>query len=473
VTRFPARGSKGSRKRSSSLPPERQKYNPQAPMADADAVWSAVERILTENKKPDSGDQENNSNSKTRKRGADRKRRRRHRLVAALDVVGAVIWLAILLKLFVVDWDRLLVYAFIPDAVFLLDIRWYLPLALLALVLILFGASRTGVAIAYVMAFPIVVVLWKLPRLLIKYRSPVVVFGALSIGTAVYTRTRRVVISLAAALLSAFMVLLGDSPTLIITGMGGLFLVSMWNIYSTAKSMLKVPEFIRAQQKGIQAVLDHDILDRLIVPTQPDQKALAGWGKDEAEAYQTSAGNALLARWSLLWLSSALASFGRGPSAVLSTSLSTLWLIVQTVAAFTVIHYGAFLVTADSFDYIRVPNAWTFIYYSFCALYFGEVAALAPIAGLALVCKIANGFIGVVVLGAVVFTIVAPNGKQRSEAAANNVTVLLSGKVRDLDMLSEQQYQMSIPELEGRLLSTDWKAASFLNWIKRRAQSED
>lgn len=470
MARFPARGSKGSRKRNSSVPPKKEKYNPQPPMADADAVWSAIDRVLKRQNSPEQGSAPESASHKTRKRGADRRKRRRRRYVVLLDLLGAVVWVGVLLKLLVVDWDRWLIYTFAPNLVFILDIRWYLPLALLALVLMLFGASKTGVAIAYIMTYPLVLICWKLPKVLIKYRSPVVVFGALSVGTAIYTRTRRLINSFAVALLSAFMVLLGDSDMVRLTGMAGLFAVIVWNIYASARSMLKVPEFLRAQQKGIQAVLGHDFLDRLIVPVQPDQKALASWGKEEAEAYRTSAGNAVLARWSLLWLSSALESFGRGPSRVWSTSLSTIWLIAQTVAAFSVIHFRAYVIEPQSYQFSVPPNGWTFVYYSFCALYFNEVAALAPISGIALVAKIVNGFIGVVVLGAVVFAVLAPHGKERSEAASKGVSVLLSNKVQDLDKLSEQQYQMALSDLENRLIASNWNAINFLTWIKGRAQ---
>src|SRR4051812_2425038 len=132
----------------------------------------------------------------------------RRRLV--LDIVASVFWLYAVLKVFFVDVD---------DAVFgnLSDYRVFFFLAVAVGLAVLL--RRTGPFIAgcaYVLGFPLVIALWKLPKWLWKLRSP----GAFLVtGNAIATvlgNLRRSVITVAIGMLAALLIAVSTDDVLLV-----------------------------------------------------------------------------------------------------------------------------------------------------------------------------------------------------------------------------------------------------------------
>jgi hypothetical protein len=446
-------------------------FKPQPPSADPDLVWDRVLALLkTEEVAPTAPAAA--EEPKARKRGAARRRQRRRRTIRALDVIGLVIWLGLVVKVFIADWDRLVVSFLFPQFTWVLDLRWLFPLALLAMLLVLFKASRLGLGIAYVITFPLVVAFWKIPKFLIEHRSPYVFFGLLSVVTTVASRSRRLIVSFTVACFSALLISLGDTDWLRLAGIVGMFGTLGWVLYATSVDMLRSPAFIRAQEKVVKALLSWDFIDRLIVPVQPNQLTLKSWKVNDAKAYRDRAGLAVLLRSSLNFSASSLDRYRTGPTTVVLNAIAVIAVILQTIAIFAFINYGVFLIDGSNFAYTQDPNGWTFGYYSSAALYFGEVTALVPVAGLAVVVKLANGLVGAVVLFTVMLTIFFTYRGARSDAISDEVVKMIQRKASDVEKMSTSQYQLPISDLELRLHETNWVAIGVAQWLAHRIPAD-
>jgi hypothetical protein len=409
---------------------------------------------------------------KKRKRGEARRRQRRRRNIRALDIVGIVVWIGLLTKIFIADWDRWALGLLRPELSWVLDLRWFFPIALLAMLLVLFRASRLGLGISYVISFPLVVFLWKFPKFLIEHRSSYVFFGVLSAATTLVTRGRRLVISFAIACFSALLITLGDTVWLRYTGIAGMFGILAWVLYSTSIDMLRSPAFIQTQEKVVRAVLSMDFIDRLIVPVQPNQLTLKSWKLGDAKAYQASAGHAFLTRTSLAFAAYSLERYRAGPTAVVTNAISAVMLVFQVIAIFAFINFGVFLIDGSNFEYAHEPNGWTFAYYSSAALYFGEISTLAPVEGLAIIVKLANGIVGAVILSTVMLTIFFSYRSSRSATVSAEVVSMLRGKADDVENLSTSQYQLPLHDLEKRLQETNWSALGAARWLARQIPAD-
>jgi hypothetical protein len=475
MARFPGRGTQGSRTRISNTPPLQEVSKPHPPSADPDLVWGRVLTLLeAEEVAPTAAATATATTEqpKARRRGATRRRQRRRRTLRALDVIGFLVWLGLIVKVFIADWDRMVVSFLFPHLTWVLDLRWFFPLALLAMLLVLFKASRLGLGIAYVIAFPLVVVFWKIPKFLMEHRSPYVFFGLLSVVTTIASRSRRLIVSFTIACFSALLITLGDTNWLRLAGIVGMFATLGWVLCATSVDMLRSPAFIRAQEKLVRAMLSWDFFDRLIVPIQPNQLTLKSWKVDDAKAYRDSAGNAVLLRSSLAFSAYSLDRYRTGPTTVVLNAIAVISLILQIIAIFAFINYGVYLVDGSAFAYTREPNGLTFGYYSSAALYFSEVAALAPVTGLAMAVKIANGLVGGVILSTVILTIFFTYKGSRSDAISDEVVRMIKGKVSDVEKMSASQYQLPISDLELRLHQTNWGAGGVSRWLGQRIPAD-
>jgi hypothetical protein len=151
---------------------------PATPDATVEEVWDRIDTLVIQ-AAPAAAPEP--VAPKQRTRGELRRVQRRRRVIRLLDIVSSIYWLAVLIKLFVADVDRLVVGLLAPEATWILDFRWAIALTLLALILVMFRRGAIALSFAYVAAFPLVVIFWKVPRFFFKRQSPMLVAVAVTI----------------------------------------------------------------------------------------------------------------------------------------------------------------------------------------------------------------------------------------------------------------------------------------------------
>lgn len=157
--------------------------------------------------------------------------------------------------------------------------------------------------------------------------------------------------------------------------------------------------------------------------------------------------------------------YRKGPSVVILNVLVVVGLLAQVIAAFPLLTYGAFVVDSNQFEFTVPPQWSTFVYYSFTGLYFGEIGALAPVAGLAIVVKLLNGLVGAVGVLTIIGSMLIAFRSVRSESSSVGAIRLLNKKVNDIEATSGSQFQLSSEELEEHLLAASWGRMGVANWF--------
>lgn len=344
-------------------------YEPRPPRAEAAKVWDRIEALVIEESpaEPIVPTSESAQEEKGRRRGAARRRLRRRRIVRLLDVSGSIIWLGVIIKLFVGDLDRFFVASFVPQLAWILDMRWLVVLVLAALLLILFKALTLGIAVAYVALFPLVVLFWKLPKLLVKRPSKLLFSTLAGLVTGFISRARFFIVAIAIAAISGSLIVVGESPAIVIVGMVGMLATLLWWLSVTAIDLLHSSAFIRAQERTIKWIFSFHLVETLITPEQPDQLELKNWSVDAAKKFRDTAGNAVLARRALLFWAGAVDQYRRGPAVVLLNGALVLFLLVLVVIVFAFVNYGVYAIDPSQFNFEVPPDLWTFVYYSVVA----------------------------------------------------------------------------------------------------------
>lgn len=439
-------------------------FRPIPPAAKADDVWKRVEDLLSKPSEP----AKPVDAPKQRKRGEARRKRRLRRKVRLFDALGTITWIGILVKLFIGDLDRLLVSSFAPQAVWLLDLRWFLVLALTALLLLLFQSKTLGLGIAYVLSFPLVVAFWKIPKVLFVRRSPLLIMGLAALITNLAVRAKRIVYALAITCLSALIIVLAETSWLVGIAAAAMLVTLVWWLVVTTIDMLRTPSFISAQETLLENVLSWGIIEKLLTPSHPNRPTLNEWSTEDAKGYRDSAGNALLAHRVATFWAHSLDQYRKGPTVVIFNCFATLGLMLQVVLVFSFVNLGVYVIEPSQFEFSNTPDWWTFAYYSAAGSYFGEIGALNPAMGLATIVKILNGFVGLGGLLTVVLTVVLGYRSIRAETSSLAAIQLLEKKAEEVETISTEQYQMTVRELEDRLIAAHWGLYGLASWLAAR-----
>lgn len=441
-------------------------YKPRPPRAAAAAVWARIDYLVAQEKPKE---EPLKKDGKARKRRESRRKASRRRFLRLLDLVGTVVWVAVLLKLFVADVDRLMLAWVAPQLLWVVDLRWLLVLVGAALMLVLLRARTLGVSLAYIVAFPLIVILWKLPKFFVKRRDTILITSMLGVIASLLGRARSLIVAGAIACIAAVLITSTGTPAAIVAaGMILIALVLLWSLGSTAVDLLSATAVIRAQQKAADWLLRSDLIERVISPEQPDQVELKTWTLEEAKKYRDAGGNALLVRRGILFWAAALEQYRRGPGVVVLSCLILVAMIVQTIAVFSFVNYGAFVLAPDDFQFSRQPDAWTFIYYSSVGVYFGEISALSPSGGVALMVKFANGIIGSVGVLLILATTLLGHHASQTNEATNSASRSLRMKADRVENLAEEQFQMPLDDLLNRLSLAGWGLVGVLSWIAEK-----
>lgn len=132
------------------------------------------------------------------------------------DIPATILWLYAFVKVFLFGTDGALIGLGHPSQVGLIESRALILVGLLLVVAVFFWRGKTLVFLCYILAFPAIVVLWKLPRFFYRQRSWLAVMAAVN-AVAVAARDLRytLISKLIAVLAVATIFLTSARPALI------------------------------------------------------------------------------------------------------------------------------------------------------------------------------------------------------------------------------------------------------------------
>ncbi len=405
---------------------------------------------------------------------ASRKKRRRRVLFRTLDTLAVLLWVALFLKLFVADIDRIVVQAVAPSLLWLLDLRFFLALGGLAVLLIFARVKKVGWSMLYIACFPLIVVVWKLPKLIaVNLKRPAISFGILNVLTSFILGFTPVVVVLAVACLASLLIALGREPIAIGAGIGIMFLLLLVWLFLSVRNGLRPGRFMSTQQKWISSITASKFFEMFRGPTdglRPNNARL--WNSENANQYISNAGIGLMmARATYYWAYS-LDQYRRSPARVLFSGLAVLTLVVEVALAFAFINYGLWKVDESQFQISGDPSFWTFLYYSFAGCWFGEIAAAAPVGEVAVVAKIVNGVLGALVILTVVVTLFVSYKDGKSDEESRLAVRALRTRADTLATQVGANFADSLEDLERRLEAIGWGLLGVTSWLAARVPSE-
>lgn len=297
---------------------------------------------------------------------------------AIRETLAILFWTYILIKLFVFDIDVFLMNKFLPEHIWLLNLKFFILTGGIALIWLVTKNKYILSWSLYVFFYPAIIFFWKIPYFIFKLRSWVFAFAFINAIISFFKSIKYNFITFALFLVSLSIIfnfsnekLLWSASTIIlvillITYIYRLFLVlkpsSIFQVYTKIFSELR--------KNAVRSwTLDESIKN---LPVESlNQEQLETW----IENLQMS----VLFNRVCLFMAKKLRNYQNSGLNVISYVLTILFLIALTVFSFAVINYGLFKIDSGLFSYSTTPSFYTFFYYSFNNLLFNSIREITPI----------------------------------------------------------------------------------------------
>jgi len=135
----------------------------------------------------------------------------------AREAVSLLVWMFVAVKLFVYDVDLFLITKYAPSLVLLIPFRFFIFIGMIALFWLVLGNQRFVNLVGYILGYPLVVLLWKLPQHLFRNWAIVIAFlpAFYSLGLSL----RISFITMTFAVLSCLAIVISAPPFVVIPSM--------------------------------------------------------------------------------------------------------------------------------------------------------------------------------------------------------------------------------------------------------------
>jgi len=262
-----------------------------------------------------------------------------------LDFLGLAFWGYVLLKLFVVDIDRVVVDAIWPSAGWLLGYRALAILFVVFLVAAFFWRWPALLGALYVAFHPLVVLCWKLPNLVVRlrlYRSWVFWMLLLN-GFAVFFRNLRYhVMSKSLWIIAASAILLTSNRLIVVPAAAILAVLLLAAAVRVVAETFQPSWFLRSQKDVLELVTEHAIAPSVRWQEDISVGGETGvLGKSDVQALSGKIQMGIAATYGLYLWAYKLQQYRERRLALLFSWSAYAWLFLGSLASLTLLNTAA------------------------------------------------------------------------------------------------------------------------------------
>ena len=380
------------------------------------------------------------------------------------DSVGSISWLYVALKLLVFDVDVRL-SAWSPVLRAAVEHRFFIVLFILSALALVWRWRFIGILL-YLAFFPLVVLLWKLPRFLLKKRSWTLAIGTLHSFFAAFWGLKKSVIGITAfsfaCLASSF-----DSSVLLwfaIVLAGGLLIFAYANALVGA---FRPSRFMTVQVRLFEtlAVADATANTWKIKP-ELRRDEVVKFDKTQLDTFTQGLVTGAMAYYAASFWAYRIERYRKSVASHVFALLALIWLIVTSVACLTIMNLALYKVQNEQFDVDHSGVSLArFVYYSFSALYINEISGLTPAGTLAIIVKVVAGFCGTIFIGLILLTLVMAFRSDRNNREAEEAVRRLRVRTEEFEVELKKEYEVTAEEALQRLTEIRRGATTIVHYL--------
>lgn len=364
------------------------------------------------------------------------------------EITAITFWIFVFTKVFVIDIDQVIASRFFPGWVAILEYKFFVVLMLLAMIASLEGRLFRRKALAYVLFYPFVVLLYHFPRVLLPRWELTFIFYPTIHN---FFRTFRSNFIWIALVVNAGLVIL------LVNQKYFQYAASLLLLFYLARHFWKIIQRAFAPTRGLLDIkslviaLNDFCVDRIV---DEEHKKLEEFKGDSSELDKQIEGNlkrAYIAGHSLQLLAIRIKRIIQTRMITLYNIFSVLCTFILTGIIFSFVYFAAFNIDSSSWSNTGSGNFGSFVGYSFSTLFTSSISKVEPVKNLPIILSYFECFCTFFLL-AIVISFVVGADQDRTIAELEEVNDELAKGVERLNTAIEERYQHSPETLEDFLI---------------------
>lgn len=421
------------------------------------SLWERIKPALIEQ-----------DSSLKKKKVASKKTRIRKLFFVLADIAGFLLWLYVFIKSFVFDFDLYLADQFNPSLDAFLKYRFFFFVALVA-VIILFYRNYWALFL-YILFFPVIVILWKIPKLIYKTQSWLLVLGIFEFLASLVQNFRYKAVKNTVALFSALAIFLTVSKAFLGLSIFALFLILIIDFFRLVATALKGSQFLSLQSNIIKKFRSSGVGQSLItirgdLVTDTTDLILS---KEKASMVLTRLQTAVLFSRVVRYWALQLEKYRDSRISFFLSTASYMRFVLETLLFFSLINYALYRIEPSNFLVSQGPTFFQFLYYSFASLLSREITVIVTSSDLAILIYMTSALIGWLVIPVLLLDFWINSRRNRSNEELDKAIQDVKKEGKAIDSIIEKEYEMTIEEAISKL--SELKGV-IIGWIYKISSS--
>lgn len=383
------------------------------------------------------------------------------------EIIAVLFWLYVLVKLFIFDIDILLVGKFLPEYKWLLNLKFFIWIGVVAILWLITRNKDLLSWSLYIFFYPAIVLFWKIPFFVFKQRSWIFAFAFINSVISFFKSIKYNFITAAIFLVSLAVIFSFSNAKLLWPATVTLLVLLLITYIHRFILVFKPSSIFQAHRKIFSGIRKHGkpsfALDESIknLPVEGlDQKQLEKW--------TTSLQISVLFNRICFFTAKKLRDYQNSGLNALSCVLTILQLIILTIFSFAVINYGLYKIDSNFFDLSTTPTFFTFFYYSFNNLLFNSIQEVVPIMLIPQTISMVESFFAlflVVIFASLLFSV-------RSQRHSEELNEVIKGIEREgISMESFIRDEYKINNIDDAMAELEKLKAGLIEFIYKISKS--
>jgi len=367
------------------------------------------------------------------------------------EFIAAGFWLLLFVKVFVFDVDLAVVHVF-PRLAIVYPYKFFFILGFLAVSWITLGTKRFLKTIGYVLIYPFVLFLWRVPKQLFKNWALLVIFAP-AIESVLFTLKWRFAFA-TAAVFAALTILNTEQHTVLVVSMSVLmvyllvhYLLRLKVAFRPTALFSNIADFVNDMWRG--QIDDYK---------RKDYAAHTGAGPQQGEAYEKKR----IENLKTLYLHTVMWSFfAKKLNETVSSRRTDLYFILAVLYSVVLsvlilgFEYAALAkVDPNSFRGAENANLWSFMVFSFNTIMHTGFTRIAPNSDWAFALGNLELFAGIITLIFFVYVLMT-SSKERYREDFKRLVHGLDQSSKEIERFFEKKLRMRLIDAEVKLVEHD------------------
>ncbi len=386
---------------------------------------------------------------------------------AIRETLAILFWTYILIKLFVFDIDVFLMSKFLPEYVWLLNLKFFILIGGIALIWLVTKNKYILSWSLYVFFYPAIIFFWKIPYFVFKLRSWVLAFAFINAIISFFKYIKYNFITFALFLVS-LSIIFNFSNEKLLWSASAIILVILLITYIYRLFLVLKPSSIFQVYTKIFSEFRKNAVRSWTLDESIKNLPVKSLNQKQMETWTANLQMSVLFNRVCLFAAKKLRDYQNSGLNVISYVLTILVLTVLTVFSFAAINYGLFKIDSGLFSYSATPNFFTFFYYSFNNLIFNSIREITPILPISQTVSMIEYFLAlflVVIFVSLLFSV----RSQRHTEELNELIKGIASQGKDMEGFIKDEYKIN--SIDDAMVELEKLKADMIKFIYKITES--